>query len=444
MSIQERLRRAFASRLATNAGWLFIGDAARVALQAAYFVLVARRLGSEEFGVFASVLAMVSILSPFAAWGWGNILIREVSRDRSCFPVLWGQISYVTIVSGALLCALAVGTAAFFFEGTGPVALTAFVAVSELIFFKLVIASSQAYQAVDRLARTASLYLIVSAARFVAALLLVSFTSIDTAVGWAGFYCASSALAAVASLALVTKELGRPVFDRQSSRHDIWEGFHYTVTLSSASAYNDIDKVLLARLDTFAAAGAYSVAYRIVDVVFTPIRSLLFASYSDFFRQGNSGIASGLALAVRLLKPSLSYALVAAGALLIASPFLTAAFGPTFGESSAALRYLAAIPIFRAAQVFASDALTGAGYQRWRSSLQFTIAIVNVALNIVLIPILSWRGAAIASLISDASLMVGIWTLCWLALRRETKRITALDSRNIPDQGNISSVKSGC
>ena len=64
------------------------------------------------------------------------------------------------------------------------------------------------------------------------------------------------------------------------------EGLYFSTSLSAQNIYNDIDKTMLARMATLDAVGIYAAAYRLIDVAFIPVRSLLYAGYTDFFRAG--------------------------------------------------------------------------------------------------------------------------------------------------------------
>src|SRR5437660_233822 len=86
----------------------------RVVFQAGYFVLLARSLGAHEFGAFASTLALVSLVAPFAALGSADLLIMDVARRPSLFrrefghalsviPVVAVPLSVVVVAAGAVL-----------------------------------------------------------------------------------------------------------------------------------------------------------------------------------------------------------------------------------------------------------------------------------------------------------------------------------------------------
>jgi len=63
--------------------------------------------------------------------------------------------------------------------------------------------------------------------------------------------------------------------------------------------------------------------------------------------------------------------------------------------------------------------LTGAGHQGLRTSIQTAIAVFNILINLWIIPLYGWRGAAWSSLASDGLLLLGLW-LTATYLRRAT------------------------
>jgi O-antigen/teichoic acid export membrane protein len=70
---------------------------------------------------------------------------------------------------------------------------------------------------------------------------------------------------------------------------------------------------------------------------------------------------------------------------------------------------------------FLADSLTGAGYQRIRTIAQIGVALFNVGLNLWLIPAYSWRGAAWASLASDAALVLAMYAAVMFVMAKEAR-----------------------
>ncbi len=84
-SLSAEIRRIRSSSLAHNAGWMLAGQGASLFFQAAYFILLARLLGVNQYGIFAGTFAFVSLATPFSGLGSGLLFMRYVSADPSNF-----------------------------------------------------------------------------------------------------------------------------------------------------------------------------------------------------------------------------------------------------------------------------------------------------------------------------------------------------------------------
>lgn len=405
---------------ARNTAWMTVGQGVRVVFQAAYFVVIARALGPDGLGAFGAAVALVAIVAPFASLGAGNLLVKHVARAPERFARYWGGALSITVGSAAALALGILLIAHLALPRTIPLSLIMAVAVSDLIFARVIDISGQAYQAHERLSRTAQFPLLMSGLRLLAATLF-AFIGHPTAAHWAFWYAASTAVAAVVIVTLTNRELGRPARVLGYPASELREGAYFATSLSAQTIYNDIDKWMLARLSTLEATGIYVAAYRLIDVAFVPVRSMLAAAYPRFFQQGAHGIRSGLRLARRLLPLASTYAAMASIVLFAAAPLLPRVLGHEYESAVAATRWLAILPFLKSLHYFAADTLTGAGYQGRRTAAQIVVAAFNVLINIPLIAAASWRGAAWSSIASDGLLAIMMWSILWQTCRSEDR-----------------------
>jgi O-antigen/teichoic acid export membrane protein len=186
--------------------------------------------------------------------------------------------------------------------------------------------------------------------------------------------------------------------------------------------YNDLDKTMLARLSTLQATGAYTAAYRVVDMALTPLRAVLAAAYPRFFAAGAEGLEGSLVLVRKLAPATVGYCALAGLALLAGADLVPLLLGSSYDGAVGALRGLAALPLLKVAHYLAADALTGAGRQGVRSTWQLAVALANVVLNLVLIPAHGLAGAVVASLVCDGALAVALWGVVAVGVRRARRR----------------------
>jgi O-antigen/teichoic acid export membrane protein len=348
----------------------------------------------------------------------GNVLIQEVSRYPEKLLERWGKALITVVLSGVPLYALVVVTATIFLHRNVPPSVILSVAAADLFFARTLEIAGQAYQAMDRFARVAQLHMLPQATRFGAALVFAFAGSTASVETWALYYLLSTVLAAIVGVSLAIRELGAPRWQTRGLLADIGVGYHFSVSLAAQSVYNDIDKTMLARMASTAAVGTYAAAYRIIDVAFTPVRAMLFATYAQFFRRGVGGLAASASYARRLLPVACGYSVAAGFVILVAAPVVPWILGTDFQATSSTLRWLAALPLLKSLHYLGADALTGAGLQPVRSRIQVLVAAVNVAANLVLIPMYGWRGAAWASLVCDSLLAIVLWVVVVRLTRR--------------------------
>ena len=417
-----------ASVIAQNVAWLTIGQGGLKILQAAYFVVIAHALGANGYGAFAAAVALSQLVAPLAALGSGNVLIQHVARRRDTFHHYWGGAVTLALTAGVVSVGAAALAGRAVLPATVATSLVICVAVSDLIFASVLFLCGQAYQSQERMARTAQLPIVTTFLRLVAALIFVAMPGPHTAARWGFFYVTCTALSTGTALVLTSHELGRPRVRYTFAPRDVRDGFYFAAGISAQNIYNDIDKVMLGRLvPTLTATGIYAAAYRVIDVVLVPIRSLSQAAYPRFFKQGAQGVRSSVQVALRLLPPAAGYGALAAIMMFVAAPILPRLLGHDFDQATEAVRWLSLLPLLKAVQFAAADALTGAGFQGTRTALQVGVAAFNVAVNFPLIIHYSWRGAAWSSLLCDGLLALVLWLLCW-RMRKQADSVSAVDA----------------
>lgn len=412
------MNKLFSTTLGRNTLWSLSGYGVRLMLQAVYFIVIARCLGPGQYGAFIAVTALSQVISPFVGLGTGNLLVKNVSRDPQLFPEYWGNSLFVTLATGFLMAAVAVGACHLLIPHAVPDSAIVFLSISDLIFVKLLDVAVWAFQAFERLGHTAALNVLISLTRLIGIVALAFRAARPGVFEWSVVYLAGSIFSAIVAVVWVTAKLGTPKLALARIRAELSEGLHFCFGFSSLTIYNDIDKTMMARLSTLDAAGIYAAAYRLIDVAFLPVRAVLNAAYPGFFRTGADGIAASMNYGARLLRHVLPYALFAFAALMLGAPIVPRILGRDYASVTAALRWLALLPVLKTFHYFIADALTGAGHQAVRTGIQAGVAIFNVLVNLWVIPAYGWHGAAWSSLASDGLLLASLWTAAMILCRR--------------------------
>lgn len=404
------------AKLASNTGVVAGGNAGRLLLQSALFIIVARMLGTADYGAFISVTALVAIISTFSGLSCEVVLVKNVSRDPALLPAYFGSglialaITTPVLVAVSILAVLAISGAHISWL------LIVVIAVGDLFFLRVNQLCAACYQALERVKKSAVLNIGFSAFRLLAALLAtLSFRDMDVSQ-WALFYSGGAVAAAAASCAWAIYDLGRPKWFL--AKNDFRFGFHSSMQSTLFFTLRDSDKPLLSRLATLHEAGIYAAAFRVADATIVPVRALMYAAYARFFRHGRHGVMRSSDFALRLLPFGLAYGIVAAGAIEIASFFLPWILGHQYAQSAGVLRIFGVLPVLHAAYNIGADALTSSGHQSSRSAVQSGSAVLMIVLCTILIPRYGGIGAAIANMLSHATMAAAMWIVILFHRRR--------------------------
>jgi O-antigen/teichoic acid export membrane protein len=411
------VRQHFRSGILHNATWMLSGQALQLLGRFAYFVIAAHALGPAGYGTFVGCTALIATMSPFASFGTAHVLIKYVARDRNALPTYFGNALLVTTSSASILTLFAILIRSRVLPSSATAEMLIVVAVSDLLAMQVTEICLSAFAALEKFRRYTQLLVWSTGVRLIAALILAS--SSATPLHWAHLYAASTLVAAMTGLVAVSRCCGWPHIQLKLIIPALREGFHFSTSAASQSVYNDIDKTMLARLSTVESAAIYAVAYRFVDAAMLPIRSVAAATYPEFFRQGTQGVTSTFRYARPLLRRSAVYGIAVAVILFAAAGFVPLIMGPAYTEAASALRFLCLLPVLKSVHSFLTDTLTGANYQWQRSSVQILVAVFNIVINLWVIRLFSWRGAAWSSLMTDSLLVVLLYIVIRWHLRRE-------------------------
>jgi polysaccharide transporter, PST family len=392
--------RALAGRAAIYA----TEQAVRLGLAAVLSVVVARYLGPESFGLLSYAQSVFGLLVPLVTLGLPSILVREFSTAPEWRSILATAITYqipVAVGVGALGFGLVGATRGWDEQAV----LTALV----LAPFPLLALGQTIRSYFEASQRSGVIFAAGVGGALAGAAVKVCGVVLGADV-W--LIAAGTTVETIVGLALLSRSVpGRHTFgalrrhaSRVAGQPLIREGWPLLIAAAAVIVYMRIDIVMLGLIAGDRQAGLYSVVVRLSEVwYFVPVAALaavrpaLTRLYEagrehDYHRYLSNFMAASAAM---------SYLAVLA-ILLGGGWLLGLLFGSAFEESSPVLR----IHILAAPFVFLGVAADPwfIDRQMGREIMKRSIAgtVVNVSLNVVLIPSFGASGAAIATLVSYA------------------------------------------
>jgi O-antigen/teichoic acid export membrane protein len=404
-------RGPFAGQLARGAAAAFLvyGGSAGVS----YFaqLAVARIVGPASYGVYAYVLAWVTVLAYFCALGFDVSLLRFVSAYRA--QQEWGLVRGVTRYADRVVAAAGIGVAlagVVVVLALGAVRgefartfLSGFALVPVLALLWIRCSAARAFGGVvtalapDRLVRDG--------------LLLVFVVALGPGLGWhidAARAMDATVIAGAVGLALASVARRRlaprhcvEAVPRGDSR--IWiRTVAPLVVLGAVEALmNRTGVVLLGWIGAVTEAGIYAVAFNVAFLATLPrvaVNALFAPAISELF-VSNDRVALQALMTRTAVWTFLGGVAIALPLLVLIGPVLSW-FGHDFSAGVAAARILLVGQVVASAAGSQLHIMTMTGRERAAAAILTATAAGNALLGVVLIPLLGLEGAAVAASVS--------------------------------------------
>lgn len=419
--IRQKLNNLVQKPLVKNSLWELMAKVINIICQAAYFTLIVRLLGTENYGSFVGIASLAGLIFPFASLGSADVLIQQASRQKRLFASYWGNTLLIVLIASLLLTIITYSLSLLFFPSQIDWRAILAILLADLTGLSVFVASAKAFVSRNLLKNSSILQIIGTVAKLLAAIILLAIPQ-PSLYQWSYLYFLSAIFTATVGIIWVNKTIAKPKLSFARIPSTISQGIYFSIGESAYNINSNIDKTMLTSMATLEATGIYGAAYRLVEVIAIPINAVLSASYPKFFELGATGIAGCLSLVKRLLPFALIYGVFALVGFLFLAPGITYILGEEYQNAIAAVRWLAPIPIIGSLQLILADTLTGAGFQKLRSTIQIVTAMTNALLNIWLIRLYSWRGAAWATLASDSLRVVVLAIAVIYLYRRQLKK----------------------
>lgn len=169
-----------------------------------------------------------------------------------------------------------------------------------------------------------------------------------------------------------------------------------------ASAFHRVDVVMLSRLDTFRATGIYGITYKFADVVQYISTALTMAALPALVGAWpRRPVTFHRTFSRALLLSFLAGALVMAEFILFARPVVALLYGERYALGAHATKLVVAGEFIHFFTGLAFITLVATGRHRRYPLVALAGLALNVGLNLWLIPIRSFEGAALATLATE-------------------------------------------
>ena len=393
--------------VAKNTIFMTIASVAQKVISFVYFVLIARMIGAESLGTYQVALAATTIFVVFVDLGFTNVLIREAAKYKDkiqkylssvLFAKLFlGALSYVGVIvfahlmgyDGELRGLIYLSGITMLFDSLHLTVYGVLRARGELKYEAIGMAGSQLLTLV-----LGSIFIFLHLPLI---FLILAFTI-------------PAAINALFAISIAVGKFGYavlPRYDKAMLQTMTSIAVPFALAAIFARVYSNADILIVKQYLGEAAAGWYATPYKIAYAFqFIPLALIapLYPRFSEYFVSHKEKLA-------RTLEQALKYLLVisvpiATGIYLLAHDITLLAFGEEYLASVEPLKIIIFGIIFSYISFPIGAFLNACSRQKTQTAIVGVAMIANIALNILLIPVLGVTGAAASALVTNILLAV--------------------------------------
>ena len=402
---------SLSGKIAWNTLSQIIGKAASSSLGLVIAAILKRYLGPEDFGLFTFVSVFVLMFGTLADWGLNLISVREASRSTSRAAEIIGNVLVLRLLLSVVAATLAV-VAIHLLPYDSQTRLLVSVASPALIVLSLKTSFQIIFQTKLEMHNWA---LSEITTNLVVVLLLLAVVSLGGSVlaivlVFLAGHLAAAAVAAVLGYRLLPLKFS---LAQPNTRYLLWESLPMGGILVMFTIYNRIDTLIISLYQGQAAVGFYGAAYRIFEVLVLgaayfansvlPLISKL--AQEDLYSLGMVYRKSFLVLLLLGTTVAIANFIFAPLAIFLLG-------GEEYSGSVLPLRILSLALIVSYFNHLNGYTLIALGKQWYSLAIALLALLVNVGLNLILIPTYSYPAAALVTFITEALIVVlSLWVV---------------------------------
>ena len=356
-------------------------------------IYFARVLGASVLGSYFLFLAYLGIFELIMDGGFGQALVKRVSEglDRDAFFSAFLVQRSMFLIGSMLLLMMFKNN----FVDLGDSGLFNWLLMALLVLFFSGIVKYGVYG----IGKTGAFVSIKSISTVIVILIQVVAVYLGlNAVGLAGGYAAGMLIGGV---------LGLHFFNLRFKRFKWWHfksllSFSFWILLTSGGGivFAHADTVLIGYFLDNADVGVYKIAFQFTGIAIITSTALQTALYPKVSRWGK---VDEIDLVEKSLTRAFTYSLLLAvpvfiGGILFSDKLLYFFYGADFARGEVALIILLAMQIVNIFRYFLLMYLNALNYPKEAFKVTIIASILNIVLDVVLIPIFGINGAAIATL----------------------------------------------
>ncbi len=383
------------------------------------FYFIARLLGDVGFGKFSTAYAFASLFLVFSDLGLTMLSVREIARNRDEANKYVSNIAVIKILLAIFtwsFVAMLVRVMGY----PGDTIYAVYLLTLSLILNSFIESFSAVFRAYERMGYEA---LVKIFQRVLCTVLGIA--ALNAGMGLKGVvnvYFIASLVSGIGCYIILNRVFVKLRFnlDFKFWKKIIREALPIGIPIFFSGIYFRVDQIMLSVMKGDAVVGWYSLSYKGLELfmmIAAGFVGALFPVFSYTFKKSRESLLFMSGKAIKFLMVFIIP--VAASVMLLSDKFLVSIVGESFVNSVPALKILIWADVIIFVNYVLTQLLIAINKQRVYAVSVVCCALFNVSLNFLLIPRLSYIGACITTVATEALLFI----LCFSAVSRHLGKI---------------------
>lgn len=419
-------------RIAKNIGTIFVGSVFTKLFDFIIIIYLAKHLGNSGFGIYSFVLTYIFFFNVLPTLGINKIMVREIARDDDIAEKIIGNMVIIRILLSLfaiILCVIVINLLNYSIDTR----ILVYIASLTILFSSIGLTFASIFQA--RLKMKYSVAADVSG-KIILVILILTIVSLQGSLVHIITAIVISSFIIFLILFIFSRKFVKPKFefDFPYSIKILKSALPLALTVVFVMIYNKIDILMLSLMKTFTDVGYYSSAYKLIEalnIIPMALMMSLFPLMSKYYKNSKESLTVLYERSFRLL---LMIGLpIAVGTTLFSKDIIHFIFGNEFLPSASALSILIWAEVILFINLLFINVVISMDKQIITTYITGIMAIVNIVLNLILIPQFSYIGASIATVFTEAlgALIIFYYIYTTLIPKSFTTTILKLISVNI-------------
>lgn len=384
-----------------NTSWMSLSQVVTSLCAFLWTILIANYLGVTDYGIVSFAISFTTLINIVMDLGMSTYITREISKNNELLAKYMGNIFLFKLLLAILLLIVSIVILVIMGKSNLTIIVTTIFTI-EMVFMSMVGFLNGVFQAFEKVKYQAignilnSSFLLIGILITLGLNLGVISVAISYLIGYLVFF--------VYMCISYIKKFSFPKFelDLDFIKEVLIGSLPFGLTNFFYSIYFSIDIVMLSYLSGDYATGLYKSAYNIINIFttfFVVYQAVVFPVMSKFFAESKDLLKVSYEVSVKYLL--LIIIPLSIGVYYYALPLVDLIYNNQYSLASTPVQILIWTVVFLFVNGAASTLLNSVSKERIVTKVYIIAALFNIVLNMVMIPIWGYEGAALTTVLSE-------------------------------------------